>query len=297
MAPETLSVSAEEMTVEEVQLKNSVIRGVAEVLGETSGGLTKTEITRLLAELGIPDPNRDDPNGMFYVSINKRDRLEQALLAQCKRDGQAICVLKFVKKALDPARYGNRPDQFEYLRTEVNVSLAFEGLVVTDDGRIKHKKKAATLSDARETALDFKRKLRDRGTHQRLLDACVEEIDDNNYFHATLEAAKSLTTEIVRRSGVEKDGHELVDAVFEKGKRDYPIMVLNRLETETERARQRGLATGLKSIFSSYRNPIAHEPRSLGNVSEQDALDAFGWMSHLHRRLDDCHVTVTPSLD
>lgn len=276
-----------------VHLRSSVIRGVAEVLGD---GLTNAQINRILAASGIPNPIKEDPRGYTYTSISKRDRLERAFLEQCQREGQAICVLKFVKNALDPARFRDDPEKFELLREEVNVSLAFEGLLVTDEGRIQPKKKAANLSEARQKAIDFKRKLRDREIHPRLLEACVDEIEDNNYFHATLEGAKSLTAEIGRRTGVKKDGHPLVDEVFEAGKRGYPIMVLSQLETETDRARQKGLADGLRSIYSSYRNPIAHEPRNLGRVSEQDALDAFSWMSHLHRRLDDCQVTVPPTL-
>lgn len=51
---------------------------------------------------------------------------------------------------------------------------------------------------------------------------------------------------------------------------------------------QRELA---KAIWSSFRNPLSHEPietiRSLGVISYHDCLDALSLMSHLRRKLDD----------
>jgi uncharacterized protein (TIGR02391 family) len=121
------------------------------------------------------------------------------------------------------------------------------------------------------------------------LSYCVEEIDDDNYFHAVLEGAKSLADEVRRRTGRNEDGLRLIDAVFEVGKRGHPLLALNALSTETERSRHYGLAFSLRGVFASLRNPTAHEPKIHSTLTEHDAVDALCHMSYLHRRLDECH--------
>ena len=121
----------------------------------------------------------------------------------------------------------------------------------------------------------------------------MQEIEDENYFHAVLEASKSLATEIQARTNRAEDGVPLVDSVFEPGKRGHPLLALTAMKSETEKSHQRGLSDGLRSVFSSLRNPTAHEPHIDSRMTEQDALDAFAWMSYLHRRLDECHTVPT----
>jgi uncharacterized protein (TIGR02391 family) len=274
----------------EPSLSPEIVRAIAEVLGETSTGLTNAEITRVLAATNIADPKPHDPSGMTYVAMNKRDRIERALLDRQRADGHANGVLRFVKAALAPARFHSEPERLDHLLASVNVPLRLASLELGDDGRLQRVRKAATLSEARRRALALQTKLGERGTHRRLLAACVQEIADENYFHAVLEASKSLAAEIRNKTGRIEEGVGLIDIVFEKGSRGYPLMALNALRTDTERSRQKGLADGLRSVFSSLRNPTAHELRIESRMTEQDALDAFAWMSYLHRRLDDCHV-------
>jgi uncharacterized protein (TIGR02391 family) len=117
----------------------------------------------------------------------------------------------------------------------------------------------------------------------------VSEIDDDNYFHAVLEASKSLAEEIRRRTGRTEDGVNLIDAVFEIGKRGHPLLALNTMSADTERSRQSGLANALRGVFGSLRNPAAHEPKINSSMTEQDAVDEICHMSYLHRRIDECH--------
>jgi uncharacterized protein (TIGR02391 family) len=278
---------------DEPTLQPAVLRAIAEVLGDTHAGLTNAEIDKLLAESKIPDPTPRGTPGLTYVTISKRDRLERALSAQQQRDGRANRVLSFVKNAMSPARFRADPTRFEALREELNVALAFAALTLLEDGRLERVRRAETLSEARRRALRLQEKLLERGTHPRLLAACVQEIEEENYFHAVLEASKSLANEIRGRTNRTEDGVPLVNAVFEPGQRGHPLLALNAMRTDTERSRQRGLADGLRGIFSSMRNPTAHEPRIESRMTEQDALDAFVWMSYLHRRLDDCQAVPT----
>lgn len=274
----------------EPALQPEILRAIAEVLGETDTGLTNAEIGRVFTAAMVADPKPHDPSGMTYVVMSKRDRIERALIDRQRADGHANGVLRFVKEALAPARFHSTPDRFQRLRGSINVPLRLASLELREDGRIYRVRKATTLSEARQRAAKVKATLGERSTHRRLLAACVKEIADDNYFHAVFEASKSLAAEIRAKTGRTEDGVGLIDVVFEKGARGYPLLALNSLRTDTERSRQKGLADGLRSVVSSVRNPAAHELRVESRMTEQDALDAFAWMSYLHRRLDDCHV-------
>ncbi len=225
----------------------------------------------------------------MYVAISKRERLFNALVARQRRDGCGNAVLAFVSKALAPVRFHAAPAAFEALCEEVNVPLAFAGYFVDDAGKLRLKVRADTLSDARRRAMRLRSQLVDRGAHSRLLQYCVAEIDDDNYFHAVLEGSKGLADEIRRRTNCTEDGALLIDKVFEFGNRGHPLLALNTMSTETERSRQSGLANSLRGVFGSLRNPTAHEPKIKSTMSEQDALDELCHLSYLHRRLDECH--------
>lgn len=223
------------------------------------------------------------------MTLPKRDRLFRALVAQQRKDRCCNAVLAFIRRALGPVRFHDAAGSFETLRDEVNVPLAFAGFSVNEAGQMTRKAKAATLSEARQRAMRLRSQLVDRGAHPRLLRYCVDEIEDDNYFHAVLEASKSLADEMRRRTGRSGDGVELVDTVFEAGKRGAPLLALTAMSTDTEKSRQRGLANSLRGVFGSLRNPTAHEPKIRSTLSEQDAVDELCHMSYLHRRLDECH--------
>jgi uncharacterized protein (TIGR02391 family) len=276
----------------EPPLDEATLRSISEILGDTHGGLTNTEIDRLLREVRIPDPTPRSAGPGTYIVLNKRDRLHRALAARQQADGSANAILKFVKHVMSPARYIADPDAFDARRHRLNVALAFRSLELAEDGRLIRRTRAATtLTEARRAAQRLRETLKDRGAHPRLMAACVDEIRDSNYFHAVLEASKSLTAEIQRLTGLADDGWALLDAAFEKGQRPMPLLVLNTLESPTERSRQQGLAAGLRAIYSAARNPTAHEPKVLGTLSEVDALDHLTQISYLHRQIDRCTFT------
>ena len=272
-------------------LSGNVLRSISDTLGETESGLTNKELKEILATAGVSDPTPQAPPGM-YVSVNKRDRLFSALVARQQKDGHANGVLRLVRTAMDPARYTRSPDLFESRRDALNEALAFCSLEITEGGRIRQVRRATTLSEARLRATRLRKRLEDRGAHPRLLAACVDEIRDENYFHAVLEGAKSLAAHIRQRTGLRTDGHTLIDGAFQAPRGQIRMLVLNTLQTDTERSRQRGLFEGLKAIVSAARNPAAHEPKILAQLTEQDAVDLLTQMSYLQRQLDRCTVTA-----
>lgn len=272
----------------EEAIDESAVRSVCEILARTDGGLTNKEIDELLARCGIEDPT-PKPTPYTYVPISKRDRLFRALVERQRRDGAANAVLLFIARSFAPVRFHESAETFESRRSEVNIPLAFTGFYVNEQGKVARQAKVKTLSEARRRAMRLRSQLVERDAHPRLLRYCLEEIEDNNYFHAVLEASKSLADEIRRRTGLSEDGIRLIDRAFEPGERSAPRLALTAMTTPTEKSRQHGLANSLRGVFASLRNPTAHEPRIHSTLTEQDAIDEMGHMSYLHRRLDECH--------
>jgi len=131
--------------------------------------------------------------------------------------------------------------------------------------------------------------------HPDVLAFCRAELLQQNYFHAVLEASKSVADKLRTLTGVTagsaSDGARLVDTTcFPSAS---PQVRFNDLATEWERSEQTGIATLMKGLFSTFRNPAAHAPRVAWATSRSDALDMLTLASMLHRRLDKAVVRQT----
>ena len=115
---------------------------------------------------------------------------------------------------------------------------------------------------------------------------CRAELLQDNYFHAVLEATKSVADKIRAKTGLTGDGADLVDQALALGKSGMPFLAFNSLRTESEQSEQKGLLNLMKGIFGTFRSPTAHAPRLSWSMTEQDALDLLTMASFLHRRLD-----------
>ena len=204
-------------------------------------------------------------------------------------------VAAFIIKAMAPVRYSAHPDEFERRRGGLNVPLGFVGLQLQPDGTLAHRTVSRTLNDARNRERELRRLLAARGVHPDVLDACRAELLVDNYFHAVLEAVKSLAEKLRQRTGIDQDGSGLVDSAFLAGLSGgaLPPLAFNSLQTETHRGEQRGIAGMMKGVFSTFRNPTAHEPKNKWPINETDALDILTMVSYLHRRVDAA-VSTTP---
>lgn len=255
---------------------------VCNVLGDTSTGLTGSEIGRYLQECGIADPN---------PGMTKRIRLFEALVARQRRDGCANNVCAFIHRVMNPVLHVQSPDYFKSKQAELNRVLSFEGLRLTDEGKLDQCRQARTISEAEAAADQLRRKLIDRGVNPDVLKFCRAELVQANYFHAVLEAAKSVAQKIRDKTGLTSDGGELVDEAFGIGKKAYPVLAFNSLSTESEQSEHKGLMNLMKGFFGTFRNPTAHAPRIAWKLTEQDALDMMTVASLLHRRLEEAVKT------
>jgi uncharacterized protein (TIGR02391 family) len=255
---------------------------ISNILGDTATGLTGSEIGRYLQECGIEDPS---PN------MTKRIRLFEALRSKQRSDGCANNICAFIQRVMSPVLYVDSPDHFESKQLDLNKILSFEGLRLSDEGYINPGKQARTISQAEEAASNLRAQLIGRGVHPDVLKFCCAELIQDNYFHAVLEAAKSVAQKIRDKAEISGDGAELVDRAFGIGKKEYPIITFNSLSTDSEKSEHNGLMNLMKGFFGTFRNPIAHSPKLMWKVTEQDALDMMTLASLLHRRLDSATKT------
>ena len=257
----------------------ATIEGLSHFLGERYSGST---LTRLLVQARV-----DDPLGPRQT---KWKRLDEALNARQRRDGHGGGVAAFLHAALSPKRFTGAREIYDTLRGDVNELLALEGLQIKDDGRLHRVAQARTLSEAEERADRLRARLRARGVHHDVLRFCRAELVQRNYFHAVLEASKSVSAKIRGRTGLEADGTELADQAFTL-KQGMPPLAFNSLQSPSQRSAHSGYAHFVRGVVGAFRNPTAHEPKIEFPLTEEDALDMLATISMVHRRLDQAVVT------
>lgn len=263
------------------RLDTATLEALCGVLGDTGGGLTGSEIGGLLRQCQIDD---------VAPGITKRHRLYEALAARQQRDGVANNVIAFVQAAMHPARCVGKSQLFTERQAGINAVLSLAGLGVDDQGQVIAAQRARTASEAEACAGRLRAELVRRQVHADVLKACRAELLEENYFHAVLEATKSVAEKVRQLSGLTLDGSELVDEAFGMRDRDRrsrrPILALNTLRSISEQSEQRGMMHMMKGIFAVFRNPTAHELKARWAVDEQEALDLLTMVSVVHRRLE-----------
>lgn len=253
------------------------LESICRVIADTAEGLSGSEIGSLLAQLGIPDP---------AAGITKWRRLLAALGQQQHHDGCSNKVLEFILEAMKPVRYAGKSHVFETRQQGLNHVLVFLGMELGNDGQLRRRAAAKTLSEAEARAGRLRLELLKRNVHSDVLHFCRAELLQDNYFHAVLEATKSVSEKVRVKTGLTADGSELADQALALGKVGMPILAFNSLQTESEQSEQKGLLNLMKGLFGTFRNTTAHAPRVSWIISEQDALDLLTMASFLHRRLD-----------
>ncbi|MCW7479472.1 TIGR02391 family protein [Leptospira bandrabouensis] len=254
--------------------KPGQIETLSKILGDTNFGLTGTEIGHFLDECKIEDTEPWN---------TKWKRLYSAFATAHNERQSGNHILSFISKALEPARFVGEMQYYHSIIDEINIILSFHGLEFRDDGKFYNTSKTNSLSEAERRVNNLKSGIKDRNLHPELMKYCRKELLSDNYFHATFEATKGVADIIRKKSGISKDGSELVDQVFSG---INPILKINNFVTETEKSEQRGFSNLLKGMFGTFRNPLAHESKIAWEMSKDDALDLFALASYILRRID-----------
>lgn len=254
----------------------SQLKAIADALGDTTHGLTGAEIGHLLASCEMHDQS-------FEIGQSKRVRLYNAFAhAQHSRQNRTA-ILTFIRKSMKPEQYTQQPERFEPLRARLNQALAFVGLAVDASGTIIEVARAQTLTEAQRRATELRVDLEMRRIHPDVLRFCREELLTVNYFHAVLEATKSVGEKLREKTGLKGDGATLVDAVLGG---DWPLLAINSLANDSDWSEQRGFVNIVKGVFGMFRNPTAHAPKIRWAVNRYDAEEALTLLSMIHKRID-----------
>lgn len=255
---------------------NSQITQPSHLIGDRM--MSGSEINRVLTRVGIADNSGES---------TKWRRLEYAFTERQNNDHAGNAILRFIKEVFAPVNYVQNPQMFDSCCEDLNEILAFSGIMYRKDGEFEKITIAKTISEAQRRTQSIIAKLRQRNVHYRVLYFCNEELLKENYFHAVLEATKSLCEFIREKTGLTEDGASLIDKVFSL---KNPYLALNKLQTESEKNQQTGLSLMLKGINSMVRNVTAHTPKIKWIIEENEAVDILLTISFLHKNLDDCIV-------
>lgn len=250
------------------------LEAIADALADTSEGLTGSEISYILSECGMKDASPES---------TKRKRLFNAFVESQNSRQDRTRILGFIRKAMKPPRYAKKPERYEPLRANLNRAIAFVGMHVESDGTLKTSDAARTLPEAERRARELRHDLAVRNVHPDVLRFCRAELVADDYFHAVLEAVKSVADKIRGKTGLSEDGSALVDQAFGGV---APLLAINALATESQRSEQKGFANLLRGTFGMFRNPTAHEARIHWSMTKEDAEDLLSVGSLIHRRLD-----------
>lgn len=251
------------------------LESLAKILGEC---FTGSDLSRLLQSASLAEP-ADPPSTKWRRLLFVFQHYQAA-----HHVGNHIGA--FLQVVLEPARWHGNATGLESTRGQVNEILAFSGLGVGEDGKLRSVQVAKTLTEAQRRVGRLRAELEKRGVHADVLRFCRVELLQENYFHAVLEATKSVGEKIRAKSGLTEDGAPLVDQAFGGDPTKLPILAFNTLRTPTEWSEHRGLMNLLKGLFGAFRNPTAHEPRISWAIDDTDAHDLLTLASLLHRRLD-----------
>jgi uncharacterized protein (TIGR02391 family) len=265
--------NAQSLTFTQAQLT-----AIADALGHTEEGLIGNEIAYLLATCNIKDTHPD---------LTKRYRVFNALANDQTTRGDRTGILAFIRHSMKPERFVRTPARFEPLRARLNQALLFAGLVVLESGELEKTEAVRTLSGANQRAQELRADLTSRGVHADVLKFCREELLADDYFHAVLEAVKSVADKLRVRTGLTDDGATLVERALTGSP---PVLAINALKTESEQNEQRGFANLVRGAFGMFRNTTAHAPRIHWPMTKTDAEDLLSLVSLIHRRIDGSHM-------
>lgn len=260
----------------------SQLQAMADALGDTENGLTGSEIGHLLATCRMVDCS---------PTLTKRHRLYNAFATHQNLAQNRRAILEFIRQSMKPEIYARTPERYEPLRAIVNRALAFAGLSVSASGKLTEVIAATTLTEAQKRAAELRSDLEHRGVHPDVLKFCREELLADNYFHAVLEAMKSVADKLRTRIGLTDDGNTLVERTLAG---QAPMLAINSLQSDSEISEQKGFANLVKGAFGMFRNPAAHAPRIHWTMNKADAEDLLSLASLIHRRIDQARAPSRP---
>lgn len=262
-------------------IDNICIEKITRILGEL---VTGTDITNILAKNRWKD--HDTETGVRAIST-KRKRLEASMIHEINTKNSTQPFFRLIEEIMNPVEFANAKDTWYTNLENINFILRFYGYELTDGGKVQSTTTTKTYTEGLERSTNLLDKLKSQGVHENIIKYCTPELLKENYFHAILEASKSVFDRIRIMTNSSLDGNTLINEAFVV-KRPSIIIKGNLLSNDNEKSLYLGLKSLLNTICYLYRNPTAHSPKLFNEKNESDALTAFMLISLAHHQLDNC---------
>lgn len=118
--------------------------------------------------------------------------------------------------------------------------------------------------------------------HPSILESSYAQFRAGHYRDAVLNSIVAIFDLIRRRSGLDKDGSNLVNEAFSL---DHPLLVFSNLDSESGQNDQKGFMEILRGAYQGIRNPKAHSLYS--DLDEHKAAQYLVFASLLARRVTE----------
>lgn len=122
--------------------------------------------------------------------------------------------------------------------------------------------------------------------HPRVIAASYAHFKAGHFRDAVLNSVVTIFDLIRERTGLDKDGSELVTETFSLQR---PLLVVSTLDTESGCNDQKGFIQMLQGVYQGVRNPKAHTLTM--NPSQNVAAQYLVFSSLLCRRIEEARLT------
>jgi len=263
------------------KFNDASIESICRILAERIIG---SAITKMFKSIG--DINEDP----LSERTTKWKRLDAACHVWQQKYNCGNKILEMIEYIANPARYVTELENFESLRTDLNLQLSFLGLTLNQNGKIDRCDKVSTINEARQK-IDFLRsKLELRNVHTKILTYCRPDIVNEDYFSLIFESSKCIFDKIREMTGINLDGNKLIIECFDD---KWPVIIFNKMVTQSEKDEYMGFSQLLLSIGKMFRNPRAHELKFFSYTDLEECLDILTLISFALKKLDKCSVNHT----
>lgn len=257
-----------------IQISRETLEAISNIISEL---LTHTEITNLFTQFKY---SYIEPLGS-----NKFIRVYNSFAKEYNLKKNEAVIFNVIFSIINPVKFSSQ-ETYDDILYKFNTVLAHEGLklsYINGKGKITKTTKAKDINDAKAKADYLRQLLESRGIHPYVLQFCKSELLQDNYFHAVLEASKSVYSRIRELSHLYDDGNKLIDIAFST---KNPILKINPLNTPSDISEQLGFMNLIKGTTSMFRNPTAHEAKIYWSISKDEAIDLLTIISFIHKKLD-----------
>lgn len=258
-----------------------IVQEISKILGEL---VTGSKITHIFKKNNWRDYYTATGDKMLST---KWKRLEDTLNFEMNKSGSIAPFITLIEDIMKPFEFRNNIDLWNESLKNINEVIAFCGLELLASGKVIEVKPVDTLQEAIQRTNSLYTKLIEYNVHPDVIKYCKQELLQENYFHAVLEASKIVLQRIRDLNLSGKDGNTLINDSFNL-KNPSIIIKDNLMSNETEKSQYQGLKSLLNTVCYLYRNPTAHSPKMYDDRNERDAIQALLIISMAHTHLDNC---------